>query len=52
MSECDVSFGLQVHSVHRSTPYTHQVETQEVEDLPGVVLLQNLFEGVLDKPGQ
>lgn len=28
---------------------TYQVETQEVEDLPGVVLLQDLFQGILDE---
>lgn len=31
---------------------THQVKTEEVEDLPGVVLLQYLFERVLDESGQ
>ena len=31
---------------------THQVETEEVEDLPRIVLLQDLFEGVFDEPGQ
>lgn len=28
---------------------THQVETQEVEDLSGVILLQDLFQGVFDE---
>lgn len=31
---------------------THQVKTQEVEDLPGVVLLQDLLEGVFDEAGE
>lgn len=31
---------------------TYQVETQEVEDLPGVVLLQDLFEGLFDEARQ
>lgn len=31
---------------------THQVQTQEVEDLPGVVLLQDLLERVFDEAGE
>lgn len=33
-------------------PCTHQVQTQEVEDLPGVVLFQDLLEGVFDEAGE
>lgn len=31
---------------------THQIETEEVEDLPGVVLLQDLLQRVFDEAGQ
>ena len=31
---------------------SYQVETEEVEDLPGVVLLQDLLQGLLDEAGQ
>ena len=31
---------------------SYQVETEEVEDLPGVVLLQDLLQGLLDEAGE